>query len=147
MSRRPALVLILLALFVAGCGREPGAAEEAAAPKATLAPLPEDFQGEWRGLLPCADCEGIDTALLLQRHAGQGRFELVERYLGGPAAGEYRSEGEWREQPCESGGEAGLCLWLDGPGLRWFRHADGSLTAIDGEGRALDADGSRLRRL
>jgi hypothetical protein len=31
-------------------------------------------------------------------------------------------------------------------GQRWFRHAEGSLQAVDAEGRALDPDGARLQR-
>ena len=146
-SFHPARLWLLPALLLAlaGCRREEPPPPPAAA--ATLAPLPETFRGEWRGLLPCADCEAIEVELVLERTGTSARFVLLERYRGGPAPGEYRSEGGWRESACELQGETGLCIELDGPGLRWFRHADGTLAAIDAGGRPLDADGARLQRL
>jgi len=137
--------MLVALLGLAACRRDEPAPPAAAVP--VLAPLPEAFLGEWRGLLSCADCAGIEVELVLQRDAAAVRFVLVERYLGGATPGEYRSEGVWREVACQAAGEPGLCIELDGLGLLWFRHADGTLAAIDREGRALDADGARLQRL
>ena len=72
---------------------------------------------------------------------------LVERYLGGEGAGDYRMEGAWSEDACTVAGELARCLHLQGPGLRWVRYPDGSLAAVDGEGRLIDPDGARLQRL
>lgn len=144
-SRLFVLPVLVALLGLAACRRDEPAPPVAAMP--VLAPLPESFRGEWRGLLPCTDCAGIEVELALQRDAAANGFVLVERYLGGVAPGDYRSEGSWRETSCQASGESGLCIELDGPGLRWFRHADGTLAAIDREGRLLDADGARLQRL
>jgi uncharacterized lipoprotein NlpE involved in copper resistance len=38
-----------------------------------------DWPGVYKGVLPCADCEGIETRLSLQR---DGDFERTTRYLG-----------------------------------------------------------------
>ncbi|NAW63598.1 copper resistance protein NlpE [Photobacterium halotolerans] len=38
-----------------------------------------DWNGTYVGTIPCADCEGIETVLVLDR---QGTFELTETYLG-----------------------------------------------------------------
>ncbi len=112
-----------------------------------LATLAEDFEGAWAGVLPCADCEGIDVVLELQREAGAaGRYRLVETYLGAADAVGFEIAGEWREEDCRAGEVAGSCLMLLESGQRWFRHADGSLQAVDAEGRALDPEGARLQR-
>ncbi|MCZ8319619.1 MAG: copper resistance protein NlpE N-terminal domain-containing protein [Lysobacteraceae bacterium] len=153
MDRRALVLaaLFVLAVILPGCSREspgpvgvPSPAETAAEP--TLAPLPDGFRGEWRGLLPCSDCEGIEVELALDR-GDEGRFVLVERYLGSAEAGEYRSEGTWSEDACSVAGEPARCLHLQGPDLRWARYPDGSLAAVDGEGRLIDPDGARLQRL
>lgn len=39
-----------------------------------------DWQGEYKGLLPCADCEGIETKLELNT---DHTYELEEEYKGG----------------------------------------------------------------
>jgi len=145
LSRLFILPVLVAVLGLAGCRRDEPEPPAAAVP--VLAPLPEAFEGEWRGVLPCTDCAGIEVELTLQRDATMARFVLLERYLGGAAPGDYRSEGRWREAACRAAGEPGLCIELYEFGLRWFRHADGTLAAIDSEGRVLDADGARLQRL
>ncbi|WP_227651745.1 copper resistance protein NlpE N-terminal domain-containing protein, partial [Klebsiella pneumoniae] len=41
---------------------------------AELKPMPQS----WRGVLPCADCEGIETSLFLEK---DGTWVMNERYL------------------------------------------------------------------
>ncbi len=38
------------------------------------------MQQSWRGVLPCADCEGIETSLFLQK---DGTWVMNQRYQGG----------------------------------------------------------------
>jgi len=144
-SRLFVLPVLVAVLGLAACRRDEPDPPVAAVP--VLAPLPEAFDGEWRGVLSCTDCAGIEVELTLQRDRVAARFMLLERYLGGATPGEYRSEGTWREAACQAAGEPGLCIELDAFGLRWFRHADGTLAAIDSGGHPLDADGARLQRL
>jgi len=149
--RRSACLLILVGFvtMLAGCTPGGGDAEVPAdaAPEGGLAALPEDFEGAWAGVLPCADCAGIDVELELQREAGAaGRYRLQETYLGAPDAVGFEVAGEWREAACGVGEAGGTCLVLLESGQRWFRHADGSLQAVDADGRPLDADGARLQR-
>ncbi|GAB3729807.1 hypothetical protein GCM10028794_04550 [Silanimonas algicola] len=147
---RSFFVAVALAAALAGCtpGGAPSEAGADAPAEGALAALPEDFEGVWSGVLPCADCEGIEMALELQRESGAaGRYRLVETYLGAADAVGFEIAGEWREDTCRVGGIAGSCLMLLESGQRWFRHADGSLQAVDAEGRVLDPDGARLQRL
>jgi uncharacterized lipoprotein NlpE involved in copper resistance len=146
-----ALLIAVFALSVAACSRDGDAPsghtgrDEAA--EGGLAPLAESFDGAWSGVLPCADCDGIDVELELQREAGAaGRYRLVETYLGVVDAAGFEIAGEWRETPCRVGDADGLCVMLAESGQRWFRHPDGSLQAVDADGRALDPDGARLQR-
>ena len=37
------------------------------------------MQQSWRGILPCADCEGIETSLFLEK---DGTWVMNERYQG-----------------------------------------------------------------
>ena len=115
---------------------------------AALAPLPATFEGAWQGVLPCSDCAGLDIELLLQREAdAPGRYRLVETYLGGgDSAAGFEVSGEWRESACRRGDDAGFCIELIESAQRWFRDLDGSLQAIDAEGRPIDPDAARLLR-
>ncbi|WP_410201693.1 copper resistance protein NlpE N-terminal domain-containing protein, partial [Escherichia coli] len=49
----------------------------------TLSPAqaaePKPMPQSWRGVLPCADCEGIETSLFLEK---DGTWVMNERYLG-----------------------------------------------------------------
>jgi copper homeostasis protein (lipoprotein) len=145
----PFLFAVAFATALAGCTRGGGSSDAPADAPAEggLAALPEAFEGVWSGVLPCADCDGIDVTLELQREAGAaGRYRLVETYLGADDAVGFEIAGEWREEDCRVGEVAGRCLVLLESGQRWFRHADGSLQAVDAEGRALDPDEARLQR-
>ena len=55
----------------------------------------EAFAGKFSGVLPCASCPGIDTALVLR---GDGSFHLSEIYQDEPGGGPFVSEGHWREE-------------------------------------------------
>lgn len=150
--KRRSVTLLATALFAAllvGCARDEGRSDARPGdpPEGGLAPLPEAFEGAWAGVLPCADCEGIDVELELERESGAvGRFRLVETYLGAADAAGFEVAGEWREEACRVGDADGRCLVLAESGQRWLRHVDGSLQAVDADGRSLDPDGARLQR-
>jgi len=82
---------------------KPAAAEETAktpAPANTAdAPASikhKTFAGKFSGVLPCASCPGIDTALTLR---DDGSFRLSETYQDEPGGGPFVSEGHWRTEP------------------------------------------------
>jgi len=102
--RSPALAALGLAglLALSGCGRDPGgAAPEASGPQApgiAEADAGEGaFERTWLGVLPCADCDGIETRLQLSQGPGGARYLLEETYLGGPGENRFVQEGDWRE--------------------------------------------------
>ncbi len=52
-----------------------------------------DWHGTYKGLLPCADCEGIETELKLN---ADNTFELEEEYKGGKGEGKkFESKGKF----------------------------------------------------
>lgn len=81
-------------LGLVACSPEPASTPAAAAPAASEE-TPE-LLGVFTGVVPCADCPGIETKLTLTRkgpHWGDGTYELVETYQG---RGEpVVSTGEW----------------------------------------------------
>lgn len=94
--RRASLALVALAALAA-CGRTPPPAPPAPAvpPPPRAADLPR--VGRFAGVLPCADCRGVRTELLLAGDwDGVTRYHLTETYLG-TAQGDrtVEREGAW----------------------------------------------------
>ena len=58
-----------------GCNNRAEVDTLSPAQAAELKPMPQS----WRGVLPCADCEGIETSLFLEK---DGTWVMNERYLG-----------------------------------------------------------------
>lgn len=161
--RRASVALVLAGLLaLSGCGRSdedrsalpgPDPSSDAAA-RADAAPGadagPEAFERTWLGVLPCADCDGIQTRLQLRTDPDGARYLLEETYLGGPGENRFVQEGAWLEEATEINGEAAEVYRLDpdGPG-RWFWvQPDGALEMLEAEGRpAPDGLAYRLQRL
>ncbi len=66
-----AVACSLFALF--GCNHRSDVEMLQPAPMEELKPM----QQSWRGILPCADCEGIETSLFLEK---DGSWVMNERY-------------------------------------------------------------------
>ncbi len=90
MPRLPVIALaLLLAALAAGCGRDQdadGAHPDMDAAGSVL---------EWRGSLPCADCEAIDTRLLLERRGDERVYELMEVYVSVDGDMSFEESGRW----------------------------------------------------
>lgn len=121
----PLSALLLAVLVAAGCGREDD-----------VGALPSGLDGEpgaveWRGSLPCADCESIDTRLvLLRRDDGERVFELVEVYVAMDGSMSFEERGHWRIE------RSMLSLEPDTGGQRRYRLVQGgALQVRDPAGR------------
>jgi len=110
--------IALTALTLFGCKKEPAAetatpvAPAAQAPAAdpalVAAATPSDFDlrsfaGTFSGTLPCADCPGIDTTIVL---VGDGSYTLDETYKDKPD-GNHKGDGNWTAE------DSGTRLRLD----------------------------------
>lgn len=120
------LFVCLLALIVlSGCASAP---ESAGVPDAAHNSRNSlDWAGTYRGVLPCASCEGIETAMTLNP---DGTYVSSARYLG--EDGQAFTGGgafEWDED--------GNRIRLSGEEPLWFRVGENSLTQLRLDGSTI----------
>lgn len=75
------LLAVVMSCALAACTAPASSSIPASARPAGHAPL--EWTGTYRGTLPCADCAGIETTVVL---AANGRYRSQMRYLGKPVA-------------------------------------------------------------
>ncbi len=82
--------MAVISLFtLMGCNNRAEVDTLSPAQAAELKPMPQS----WRGVLPCADCEGIETSLFLEK---DGTWVMNERYLGArEEPSSFASYGTW----------------------------------------------------
>lgn len=97
-------------------------------------PLPQFEHGEggiqWRGWLVCADCEGIDTVLSLQRNGEERSFTLTETYMTRDEDVRFVDTGRWQRDR-----NLLRLQGLQGGRRVYALLADGRLQPRDGQGR------------
>lgn len=91
MSRWISGVAVLAAagLALGGCSQQPDIESS---------PQVMSVAETWQGVLPCADCEGIDTELTLVSSGMTGfgaTYTLKQRYLGNPEQETVTRTGDW----------------------------------------------------
>lgn len=127
--RRLRALILATALMLGGCAQAPAPDASAAADA-----LDRDGQAQWRGMLACADCDGIDTLLVLERAGARRRYTLVEAYLA-PDGARFVEAGQWQRE------DGLLRLRSDDGGQRVYAPtADGGLQHRDARGRRLAGD-------
>ena len=96
--------------------------------------LAKDADLQWRGLLGCVDCDGIQTLLSLHQ-GGTGReFHLTEIYIAHDQGARFDDQGHWQRQADL------LRLKGDNGSLRVYALLpDGRLQPRDGHGAVLSA--------
>jgi copper homeostasis protein (lipoprotein) len=123
--------LILGACLVCVCATACRDATPPATPSATTPAEPGD-QIEWQGLRACADCNGIQTDLVLERGGDKQRYTLTETYVTGRGSTQFVERGRWLQDS--------HLLRLEGDGASRHVYAllpDGRLQARDSHGRRL----------
>ncbi len=92
-----------------------------------------DYAGTYRGVLPCADCEGIETTVTL---SADGTYRMSTRYLGKGDGKVYESSGLYRWD------EDGTRITLDGGDGQVYRYfvGEGTLRQLDLEGNRIGGD-------
>ena len=132
-------MLLLATLAVVACGEMPAPDTQGPTSRAHSPPFAGSTgQLAWEGVLACADCEGIEVRLVLDREGidpvlggghAQPRYELLETFLADDGGERYREQGQWQRE-----GRL-LRLQADAGGERVFAiEPDGRLSLRDGKG-------------
>ena len=157
-NRWPTACLLAALLVLAGCGRNDDDTDTGTAPTAptapasgdALSPSPSSLDATWQGVLPCADCDGIQTRLRLVADAQGRRYELQETYLADAGSEVFEAQGTWTEETATLDGQPTVVYQLDtGGASRWFAlQPDGALEMLDArESPMADGLAHRLQRM
>lgn len=92
----------------------------------TLKPM----QQSWRGVLPCADCEGIETSLFLET---DGTWVMNQHYQGAKAPSSFATYGSWARTADK------LVLTATDGEKHYFRAKGAALEMLDREGNPIDS--------
>lgn len=114
-------------LLIAGISGLIGCHTRSQVQEEPLKPMAQSY----RGVLPCADCGGIDTSLFLEK---DGTFVLREQYqTTGEGNNTFASYGQWRRT-------ADKLVLTDSAGeKRYFRPVDNSLEMLDQQGLPINS--------
>ncbi|MFH2501374.1 envelope stress response activation lipoprotein NlpE [Klebsiella indica] len=121
-------VVAVCSLFVLfGCNNRPEVETLQAAPMAEMKPM----QQSWRGVLPCADCEGIETSLFLEK---DGTWVMNERYQGvSREPSSFASYGTWART-------ADKLVLTDSKGEKsYYRDKGDRLEMLDRDGNPIES--------
>lgn len=120
--------MAVISLFtLMGCNNRAEVDTLSPAQAAELKPMPQS----WRGVLPCADCEGIETSLFLEK---DGTWVMNERYLGArEEPSSFASYGTWART-------ADKLVLTDSKGEKSYYRAKGdALEMLDREGNPIES--------
>jgi len=96
----------------------------------TQAEALKPMQQSWRGVLPCADCEGIETSLFLEK---DGSWVMNQHYQGAKAPSSFASYGTWART-------ADKLVLTDTTGeKRYFRAKGEGLEMLDMQGNPIES--------
>jgi copper homeostasis protein (lipoprotein) len=153
-NRAPVALLLaacLAALALAGCQKQKAPEAAAKADPEAPAGVIADFGGErvWQGVLPCADCLGIDTRLVLRQDSGGRHYVLAETYLGAAEPNRFEREGRWVEthEGRDDAAETVYVLDPDRAPRRFRLHPDGGAELLTGDADHGPAPEYLLQRL
>ncbi|MHA3981501.1 copper resistance protein NlpE [Acinetobacter venetianus] len=141
--KKSIIALSLASIFLVACSKAdnknnqeqtPTAASEVVAvDSAHTAENSLDWNGTYKGVLPCADCEGIETELELN---ADKTYELKETYLGKGDGKAFESKGSFQ---FDANNTSVIELDKTGDNRKYFV-AEGYLKALDMEGNEITGD-------
>ena len=89
-----------------------------------------DWAGDYQGTLPCADCEGIETSLFLQK---DGTWVMNQRYQGAKEPSSFATYGTWART-------AEKLVLTDTAGEKTYFRAKGEgMEMLDREGNPIES--------
>jgi uncharacterized lipoprotein NlpE involved in copper resistance/heat shock protein HslJ len=89
-----------------------------------------DWAGVYKGMIPCADCEGIDVEIQLNE---DNSYKMVMNYLGKNATFNDQGFFEWDE----TGGKVRFVVEGEGVG-NWYRVGENNLLMLDADGNRIE---------
>jgi len=105
----------------------------------------------YRGILPCADCIGIDTKLVLvhERFAGMGGFVLTEIYMHqGDTVTLTETKGEWTHHRGSAADRNAVVIELfnntDDQFRYYLKQKDGNLKMLDKELKEINSKANHI---
>lgn len=146
--KKSIIALSIASIFLVACSKtENKKTEEKAQTSATSEAVAEttvadnahtaenalDWNGTYKGVLPCADCEGIETELELN---SDKTYEIKETYLGKGDGKPFESKGSFQ---FDSKNPSVIELDQAGDGRKYFV-AEGYLKALDLEGNEITGE-------
>ncbi len=146
---RAGVVGVGVLALLAGCGPRPqseGGAGEAAPPSeppAAQTPEAPAILGIYEGTLPCADCGGIQTELML--YADGARYALKQTYLATKDGDRtVESAGSWTTERGH-GGDANAVVYVIDPGdptntRRFLVTSDRTIELLDKDGKRITSE-------
>ncbi len=154
LSRWSLAIPLAALLALSGCSRSEPDPAASAPPAAAAGEAPASaaasLDSTWQGVLPCADCDGIQTRLRLVADDQGRRFELQETYLARDGGEVFEGQGAWTEESAVLDDQPAVVYRLDVNGAsRWFSlQPDGALEMLDARERpAADGLAHRLQRM
>ena len=96
-----------------------------------------DWEGEYKGIMPCEDCDGVETALMLNFDY---TFTQSVTYIG--KGGPYLTKGTFS---CDETGFIGTLKFEDGS-LAQYLVGEGTISLLDMDGSPLEGDEYVLRK-
>lgn len=96
-----------------------------------------DWAGTYKGTVPCADCEGIETTITLKNDL---TYEKVENYISEKKGNTFNTKGrfEWKDDG------ATIALISEDGTSSLYKVAEGTLTMLDADGNEATGETANL---
>ena len=123
----------MFAMGLVSCGNKQNTENQEATNDTVVVaePAPAPISGTFEGTLPCADCSGIKTELVISE---DGKFKLTETYMAKKEK-QFVSEGEIVR------GEGGRFSLTDKDGtVRQYELTDNTIAVLDAEGKKAEGE-------
>ena len=123
----------MFAMGLVSCGNKQNTENQEATNDTVVVaePAPAPINGTFEGTLPCADCSGIKTELVISE---DGKFKLTETYMAKKEK-QFVSEGEIVR------GEGGRFSLTDKDGtVRQYELTDNTIAVLDAEGKKAEGE-------
>lgn len=123
----------MFAMGLVSCGNKQSTENQEATTDTVVVaePAPAPISGTFEGTLPCADCSGIKTELVISE---DGKFKLTETYMAKKEK-QFVSEGEIVR------GEGGRFSLTDKDGtVRQYELTDNTIAVLNAEGKKAEGE-------